>query len=163
MIQRVQSIFLLLVAISMIVMNFFPLWEKVDMDKGEKATLGTYELKYERFNEQTSDIEVVSQSGTYYIALLSVIAAALAAYSIFRYDNRLTQIKLGALNSLIIGGTLGVTVYFIFDAETLLLPQQQGNYLPGFYFTAAALFFNALANRFIRRDERLVRSADRIR
>lgn len=163
MIQRVQSIFLLGVALCLVVMNFLPLWEKLDLVNNEKLTLETYQLTHEKLNPTSNEIELVGQTDTYYIMILGLIAAGIALYSIFRYDNRLTQMKLGALNSLIIGGTLGVTVYFIFDAEKMLLPQMQGNYLPGFYFTAAALFFNALANRFIRRDERLVRSADRIR
>jgi len=39
----------------------------------------------------------------------------------------------------------------------------QGTFLPGFYAIIAALVCNALANRFIRRDEKLVRGSDRIR
>lgn len=163
MIQRIQSIFLAFVAVTMIVMNFFPLWEKLDLDKNERVSITTYEMVHERLLEASNVMETISSTATIYIAVLSILSAILAVYSLFQYKNRLTQIKLGALNSLLIGGSLGVAVYFIFEGEKVFQPLVQGNYLPGFYFTAAALFFNALANRFIRRDEQLVRSADRIR
>jgi hypothetical protein len=47
--------------------------------------------------------------------------------------------------------------------ESLLQPELQGNYLMGFYLPVVALLFNLLSNRFIRKDEMLVKSADRIR
>ena len=42
-------------------------------------------------------------------------------------------------------------------------PSDQGNFLTGFYAIIAALVLNALANRFIRRDEKLVRGSERLR
>ena len=43
-------------------------------------------------------------------------------------------------------------------------PDSMGQYmLPGFFLPAIAMVFNILANRFIRRDENLVRSVDRLR
>jgi hypothetical protein len=163
MVQRVQSIFLLLVAVTLIAMLFFPIWQKVDTVNKEKITLTPVELIHDKENPTNQEVEIVSKSGVYPIAGLAILAAIVAVFSIFKYENRLTQMKLGALNSLIIGGCLGCTVYFIFQAEEVFTAPVQGAYLPAFYFTAAALFFNLLANRFIRRDERLFRSADRIR
>ncbi|MEQ6120803.1 DUF4293 domain-containing protein [Reichenbachiella sp. MALMAid0571] len=163
MIQRIQSIFLLLVAVTMITMLFFPLWQKVDTDNKEKITLTAWEVVHDKANAETQEAEIISKSPVYPVAGLAVLAAIIAVFSIFKYENRLMQMKLGALNSLVIGACLGFAVYFIFDAEKVLPPLAPAAYLPGFYFSATALFFNALANRFIRRDENLVRSADRIR
>ena len=144
-------------------MLFFPLWEKVDLESNEKITLTALEIIHYAKDVETGEETILDQSATYPIAGMATLAAIVAGFSIFKYENRLTQMKLGALNSLIIGGSLGFAVYYIFDAEKLLPTTAIGSYLPGFYFTAAALFFNALANRFVRRDENLVRSADRIR
>ena len=163
MIQRIQSIFLLLVSATMVAMLFFPLWQKVDTENEEKVTLNAWEVVHDRSNAELQEGEIVSTSPVYPVAGLAILAAIVAVFSAFKYDNRLMQMKLGALNSLIIGGCLGFAVYFIFDAEKVLPPSAPVVYLPGFYFSAAALFFNALANRFIRRYENLVRSADRIR
>ncbi|MFY0651061.1 MAG: DUF4293 domain-containing protein [Cyclobacteriaceae bacterium] len=163
MIQRVQSIFLLLAAITMVAMLFFPLFQKVDTENKERITVSALNIVHDKQNSETEEPEVIKETPLYPIAGLSILAAAIALFSIFKYDNRLTQMKLGALNSLVIAAAMGVSVYYIFEVEKLLPPEAPVAYLPGFYFTAAALFFNALANRFIRRDEKLVRSADRIR
>jgi len=159
MLQRIQSIFLLLVALSMIVFVMFPLWKKVDTKKNEVA-----EMSATRFVHSSVDtVEVISEKNTIYIAVLALIAAGVAFYSISRHDNRLTQMKLGAMNSLIIGATLMLTFYHIWEIEKVLSPDTKGIYSYYFYAAIGALLFNMIANRFIRRDEKLVKSADRIR
>lgn len=160
MLQRVQTIFLTLVFISMITAVLSPLWQKFDSQTDGAVQLTAINLThYTNF----SDKEIQSQSWTFYIAMLALMAAGVAAYSVTRYNNRLTQIKLGALNSLIMGGSLILTIYFSFQGEKLFDADIKGAYLPGFYAIFAGLIFNVLANRFIRRDEQLVRSVDRIR
>ena len=160
MLQRVQTIFLTLVFIAMIVAVLSPLWQKFDSVTNGAIQLTAINLtQYEDFEKKV----VTSQSWTFYIALIALIAAGVAAYSATQYKKRLTQIKLGALNSLLMGGSLILTIYFSFQGEKMLEPEVKGAYLPGFYAIFVALIFNLLANRFIRRDERLVRSVDRIR
>jgi hypothetical protein len=61
------------------------------------------------------------------------------------------------------GGCLGMTYYYSTKGDQLLSHETIGDFQMGFYVIAAALFFNSLANRFIRKDDRLVKSADRIR
>lgn len=163
MIQRVQSVFLFLVAACMIAMLFFPIWNKVDNEKKEKVELTALKFSHTKLDIETEQIQVISEGQTFYIAVLAILAAGVAVYSISRYNNRLLQMKLGALNSLFMGGVMGLTVYHVYQAERLIAPMQQGNYLFAFYLGISALLFNLLSNRFIRRDEKLVRSADRIR
>lgn len=168
MLQRVQSIFLLLVAICMILMLFFPIWSKggTSDDQTEMIELNAFKQVYTSVDTMSADQESAMEEETVsriYIAILALIAAGVAVFSIFKYGNRLTQIKLGALNSLLMAGTLGLSLYFIMDAEKVVNPSVQGNYSLGFFMPIAALIFNMLANRFIRRDEKLVRSVDRIR
>lgn len=163
MLQRIQSILLFFAALCMIAIIFMPIWEKPDVQKNESVTLSALALTYEKVDIETQEVNILSEEWTGYIAILAALSALVAFYSIFRYDNRLFQIKLGALNSLLMGGAIGVSVYFSLQAESIILPQTRGDYLTGFYLGVAALLLNSMANRFIRKDERLVRSADRIR
>jgi hypothetical protein len=59
---------------------------------------------------------------------------------------------------------MGIVLYrTLYMGKSYGSPSDQGDYLLGFYALIAALIFNALANRFIRRDEKLVRGSDRLR
>ena len=162
MIQRIQSILLLLSAIAMGLMLFFPLWQKVSIDPPEEARLDAFHLSYDVLSPATGSKQSILKN-TFYIALLGSLSAVISLYSIFQYKNRLRQIQLGSLNSLLIGMTLGLLMYFVLKAETLLEPTRQGNYLLGFYLPLASLRCNFTANRFIRKDEKLIKSMDRIR
>ena len=162
MIQRVQSIFMFLAATAMIATTFLPLWEKADTATGKLATMTAFEVVLEQ-KTANDEMEVTS---TYNVTLISVgawLAAAVMLFSISRYKSRITQVKLNALFSLITAATLVGIFYYVIKANALLLPEKQGNYLLGFYLPIVAMMNNIIANRFIRKDEKLVRSADRIR
>ena len=87
----------------------------------------------------------------------------MAAFEIFQFRRRFTQLKLGMLNLLLIIATFGAAFHFSNLGETFLNPKLEGQFQPAFYLPTLALMLNLLANRFIRRDEQLVRSADRLR
>src|SRR5690606_11911633 len=126
MIQRIQSVFLFLVAASMACVLFLPIWFKQGSSK--TASLDAYKLII-------SGSEGAAEENTtaIIIAILAGIAALVALYSIFQYRNRLTQIKFGALNSLLIGGTLLTAYYFSNSADKVVESSQTGEYLSGFY------------------------------
>jgi glucan phosphoethanolaminetransferase (alkaline phosphatase superfamily) len=164
MIQRLQSLFLFGVGVTMIVMLFLPIWEKQDTEAGKIVTVDPYYFTLAQLNADGSTGEVISESGIFWIAGLCVLAALIAFTSLFSYKNRLTQMKLNALNSLVIVGAVGSMFYIIyFKGQPILNPQDQGDFLAGFYLPVVALFLNSIANRYIRKDEKLVRSVDRIR
>ena len=165
MIQRIQSIFLLLVAIAMGLMLAFDIWQKVDLEQEQAVVLNAYFLSHLQIEGaiDAAPANIIEQEATWYIAILASLTAVIAIYSIFRYDNRLTQMKLGALNSLLIGGTLAVCFYMAYQGQQMMAGPDPGEYLLGIYLPAVALVCNALANRFIKKDEALVRSADRFR
>ncbi|VXD20806.1 DUF4293 domain-containing protein [Marinoscillum sp. 108] len=162
MIQRIQSVFLFLVAAIMVTVLFLPIWNKLDLDAQEKVTLNAFKMVYSSYDE-AGEPTVMASVDTFWISALAILAAGIALFSIFQYKARLRQMKLGALNSLIMGGCLGMTYYYSTKGDQMLNPNTAGNFEIGFYIIAAALLFNSLANRFIRKDEKLVRSADRIR
>lgn len=162
MIQRIQSIFLALVAGCLIAMSFFPLWSKADMEAKESVKLTAQSMIKNALDESGAEI-VVEERSTIFIAIVALIAAGIAIYSIFQYKNRLTQMKLGALNALLMAATLGLTYWQSTEMTGMLNKVTHDSPLVGFMLIAAALVFNLSANRFIRKDEKLVKSMDRIR
>jgi drug/metabolite transporter (DMT)-like permease len=146
----------------MILSIIFPSWQKAGNQIGEVVTLNAVSLEY------VKDGAVASSTPTFYIAILAVFSALVAFYSLSQFKNRLKQIKLGALNSLLMAGVLGLILYFSRQGEDMLPQSNQtaagfDNYGVGFFLVIIAMICNILANRFIRRDENLVRSADRMR
>ncbi len=156
MIQRIQSVFLLLLALAMGSVLVLPLWHKVDPQSGQELTLSAFSLAFTGANPH-------SGGSTWPIAALAAASAALAVFEIFQFRNRFTQLKIGAVNMLLIVAVIGANFFYSTRGEILLNVKLEGAYQAGFYLPTLALLLNLLANRFIRADERLVRSMDRLR
>lgn len=157
MIQRIQTIFLFLIVLAMGVALANPIWEKAGARPPEMAYLTA--LQYTRQEGVTTYTDTV-----WYLALLIALVGLTAFYAIFQYRNRLTQTALCAVNALMLTAIMGIVLYrTLYAGKAWGNPADQGTFLLGFYAIIAALLFNALANRFIRRDEKLVRGADRLR
>ncbi|WP_207433794.1 DUF4293 domain-containing protein [Sabulibacter ruber] len=155
MIQRIQSVFLFLIVVAMVTMFFVPIWSKTNPADGQEYILNAYKL---------GPANGAATNNTIVIAILAGVAALIALYEIFQYKSRLTQMKLGLLNSLVMAALMGCAFYFSsYVGEDLVKTDQEGEYMSGFYFPAVGLLLNVLANRFIKRDEDLVRSMDRLR
>lgn len=162
MLQRVQSIFMFIASVAMIAMTFFPLWEKADHETSRLLTMTAFELTYEQQNE-AGDMTLVDTQNVILISIGAFLAAGVMLFSIFKYKSRMTQVKLNALFSLLVAITIVGAVYYSLKANELMNPEMPGSFLLGFYLPVVAMFNNFLANRFIRKDEALVKSADRIR
>ena len=158
MLQRIQTLLLAVVAIAMLATTALPIWEKSSAALNEKVTLTSYALEY--FKGTTS----VSSTNTMVIVILAIISACIAAFSITQYKKRMLQMTLGLINSILIAIVLGYTFYQVFKVGIPTFePENKGSYGTGFYATVLAMLCNMIANRFIRRDEMLVKSADRMR
>lgn len=157
MIQRVQSIFLFLVVAAMAVLLSFPIWIKTSANATESAYLTAFQLVHTK--NPTTFITPV-----YYIAILALLTACLSFFAVFKYRNRLLQMGLCAGNAILLTVTMGIVLYqTLTKGKEFFNPAEQGQYTYGFYALVAALIFNMLANRFIRRDERMVRESNRLR
>ena len=156
MIQRIQSVFLLLLALAMLSVLALPLWHKVD-------ALVNHELTLTAFSFQAQGFALPATGPVWLIGALAAASAAVAAFEIFQFRSRAKQLLLGSINLLLIVSTLGAMFYFANKGEQLLNLKLEGQFLMGFYLPTLALVLNLLANRFIRRDEQLVRSMDRLR
>jgi TRAP-type uncharacterized transport system fused permease subunit len=89
---------------------------------------------------------------------LNLIAALVAIYSLFRYDNRIVQIRLGILNAFVLAILLGSALYLL-----SIQRQKETRLLMDWLLLAVAFISNLLANRYISKDEESIKSADRIR
>jgi glucan phosphoethanolaminetransferase (alkaline phosphatase superfamily) len=151
-----------LAAVSMLAMTFLPLWQKADLETSRLITMNAYEIVFEQQTANGEMVLLASQS-VIIISIAAFIATGVMLLSIFKYKSRMTQVKLNALFSLLSASTIVGIVYYSLKGNALMLPEIQGTFLLGFYLPIVAMFNNFLANRFIRKDEALVKSADRIR
>ncbi len=161
MLQRIQSIFLVGVVICMTLTPFFDIWSRINQDQSEEIILTA--ISVDRIQIINEVAILVDSQQVIYLIILSTLVSIVAVYSIFRYDNRLTQMKLGAINSLIMAALLGGVMYNIYTQKSLMEVTDQEYYGISFYVIIVALLLNIAANRFIRRDEKTVREADRLR
>jgi hypothetical protein len=164
MIQRVQTLFLLGMIICMAMLFVFQIWEKSNPESGMRYTLDAfYWQEMAQDSNGSESWKVVSSKQTMYLAGLAAVSCLVALFSIFKYKNRLAQLKLGALNAFVIMAYVATATYLIYTGEKEIGYDARGVFKPGYFLPLAALLFNSLANRFIKKDEKLVRSVDRIR
>jgi glucan phosphoethanolaminetransferase (alkaline phosphatase superfamily) len=158
MIQRIQTIFLFLVAVAMGVTIGTTLWTQDITDTGQTWSLSAFALS----NVDSSN-EAIQSTSKWYLASLAALIGLLAVISIFQYKNRAKQMMLNMINSLLMVG-LVATIFFTTNGLNESLGMEvAGSYKAGFWAILVAMVMNMLANRFIRKDEALVRSVDRIR
>jgi len=158
MIQRVQTIFLFLVAVAMGITLSMELWQQVAVDSGESFSLTA--LFLEKYN---SSGEVILSESKWYIAALASFVGFLAIISIFQFRNRGRQMMLNMVNSLLMVGLVATIFITTNRINSEIASSASGNYKLGFWVILVAMVCNMLANRFIKKDEALVRSVDRIR
>tara|TARA_R110002124_G_scaffold235654_2_gene400942 strand:+ start:119 stop:595 length:477 start_codon:yes stop_codon:yes gene_type:complete len=158
MLQRIQTIFLALVIIGMGVFLSFPIWFKIAAAGDQQADLTALKLTHQ-LNEVQSNVQP-----TYYLLVLALLVAGVAAYALFQYKNRVLQSALCAVNSILMTIIIGVVIYFTYYTTAKLFdPELPGQYGMGFYGLVASMLSNVFANRFIRRDERIVQQSSRLR
>ncbi len=162
MIQRIQSVFLAITIIGMVLLCTMPLWEKKNASTNNIAQLSALQLTIGQADSISNGN--AAQTPIFTIISFAILAIILTAFSLFSYKNRKMQMLLGAIISMVIAITLGFVFYYIFTKGMPAFdPTFAGDYGIGFYAGGVALLSNMIANRFIRRDENLVRSADRMR
>ncbi len=135
MLQRPQTIFLVLSALSSLAVYFTPVYDKAMQDP--QLWIG------------------------YGLAIGLVIAIILSVFSIFKYSDRKNQIKWTKVAMLFQLAGIGFAVGVLFSLGGIgmyLWDEALGSGL-----ALVGLFFQGLAIRFIKKDLELVRSIDRIR
>lgn len=153
--QRIQTVFLLLAVISLIASLLFPIWVHETIGQSHKLFAFHYSIV-----GQSGDMISTDYMPYCLTAILAIASITIAILSIGKYRDRLLQMKLGALNSLFLAGTIAAA--FIFS-NNLTEEFHGGKFGLGLWLPGVAVLCNLLANRFIRRDEKLVRDSNRLR
>ena len=144
MIQRIQSVYLLLATlISGGLIFVFNLW--VD-------ELGNKFFVIDSFN--TGNVLLVTMS------VLFFVSAILSGITIFIFKNRQLQFVLGRLTILINFFLLGILVYFSQNLSGEIQVSEKGI---GLLIPIFTVFLVVMANKAIKKDEELVKSVDRLR
>lgn len=144
MIQRIQTLYLLLVAIISGGLIFvFNLWTVT----GEKQ-------------EFVMDLFSKSEITFKLIPIAFLVSSLIALISIFNFKKRQLQFVLGRIIVLINLFLLGLLIYLslTLPGEAAVSKKGIGMFLP-----VVAILFAVLANKAIKRDEDLVKSVDRLR
>jgi glucan phosphoethanolaminetransferase (alkaline phosphatase superfamily) len=146
MIQRIQSLYLLLAAAAGTATWFLNLW---------KATLSNNTVSY--FNAQSS----------YLVFVVYMIIVLLALICIFLYKNRKLQFRLTVVNILLAVAAIALQYFKVQDHANKLVASGvnivSATYLPGAFLPVLILIFLYLAARGIYKDEKLIKSLDRLR
>jgi hypothetical protein len=153
--QRIQTVFLVIAIVSLLGAILFPIWVHQD----------SIEQVHKLFAFHYTKTAVSGESETQYFpyvftAVLAVAAITIAFIEIGKYRDRVLQMKLGALNSLFLAGMILCAYIF---SNGLAKTFQGGQYSLGLWLPGIAVVCNLLANRFIRRDEKIVRDSNRLR
>jgi energy-coupling factor transporter transmembrane protein EcfT len=152
--QRIQTVFLVIVIASLVTTIFLPIW-------GYQESSGKIHELYPLHYTVTENGVRTTVYFPYSVTAMLVFASlTLAIISIRKYKQRVVQMKLGALNSLFLAGVILSAVLF---ANQFIKTYQDGKYGLGLWLPGVAVIFNLIANRLIRRDERLVRDSERLR
>ena len=136
MLQRVQTIFLFGVSLTMGMAMAYYIWGEANAEQTKGIVFSAFDMQIIDFGAGTvdrSDDVVLEKSSTWYLAALAIGAAVISIISVLQFKNRLTQMKLGALNSMLMVTYLGICFYKVNGFETLINPENQGNFQLGFF------------------------------
>lgn len=159
-IQRIQTVYFVLAAIFCGLTFLFDLYEG-------SAVGGTVSVVVKTMATEVSLAGGTLQKQPHYglivVAALNTVFPLLVA---LLYNNRMLQARLTSIAMILFIGQVVLGFYRINEAQdgplgdVLELDQQ---YLPGYFLPLAAILLLMLARRAIMKDEKLVRSANRLR
>jgi hypothetical protein len=152
MLQRIQTLYLLIIAVLTGVMLFMPL---AVLQTEEKFSFGVFGV-----NTVAPDPELVYP--TWGLFVLVALITLLALVTVFFYKRRMLQIRFCIFNAILMLGFYGFFAYLIY-----VMKQQLGDLSVTIRFALSFPLINLvldyLAIRNIGADEVLVRSLDRLR
>lgn len=148
--QRIQTLYLIIVAVLMVLFAFSDIFILSSTD-GKALILDAWTLR--DLSTQTS------QAGVWGLGVLAILAGVLAVSIIFIYRNRVLQARLSTLNALLLVGLIGLMGYAGYTTSAGLSL--------GFKFAIAypliAVILQVMTIRAIWLDEALVRTSQRLR
>jgi len=158
MIQRIQTLYLSLAFIAIALLFAFPLAQFF-------SDHGAYVFSVTGLKNMVPG-EPKTFNPLIFLPLIIVAMgiALLVLFTIFQYKKRQMQVKLTSIGVLLsIALIMGIFFLYIpmIEKKVTIVPDYSKAF--GIYLPLVALVFIVMANRAIKRDEKLVRSADRLR
>lgn len=153
MLQRIQTVYLLLVVALMITTLFLPL---------AVLTAGDVIYAFDATGMRTMLEQSELVYPTWGLFALTAAISLIALVTIFLFKNRILQIRLCVFNAFLMLGFYGLFAFFVwtFKGE---MPEAVLGLKFGLALPAVSLILDYLAIRNIGADEALVRSLDRLR
>lgn len=166
MIQRIQTVYLMLV----LILSFVGLISTI----GEWTVADAVVAHFSNFTfgAEGAYKQLDTTSGPWCLGVLLILVMLLTTLSILLFRKRLRQLRLTIFSTILLVGYVAAyavfTYYYQLNLEQLV-PESTVRLTPTFHIKFVAIFpvlsiiFNCLAIQGIRKDEALVRSLDRIR
>ncbi len=157
MIQRIQTVYLAIAAIALAVAFFFPVMSFIN--EGQIWL----EVYLKGFQDNSAPSLGLNKLMLLPLQLLNVIVIIMAGLAIFLYKNRKLQMRVVRLGIVMILVVVALVFFYygnILGKATLTIPDFNHT---GIYLILGSLVMFVLANRSIQKDDKLVRSADRLR
>lgn len=152
MIQRIQTIYLLVITILTGIVLFLPSADFYSLHNG------VFELNYKGLVEESGELI----TSTWTLTLLTAVILVLSFISIFFYKKRILQIRLIVFNIVLMIGYYALLAYWIFKIKASLEGTDVSLSLIS-SFPLVNIILSYLAIRAIGKDEALIRSLDRLR
>lgn len=160
MIQRIQTVYLLLVVALGITLCFVPVVQFVSPE--DAAVVRAWELTAFGMNETTvNELPAIQLNGLWGLLLASVLIPVLAMVDIFLYKKRLLQARLNIFSIMLCLGYYGVLAIYVYLAKMVM--GAEWYILPWAAIPLVCLVLTIMATRRILKDEAMVRAADRLR
>ena len=149
MIQRIQTVYLLVVAILMVVMMSLPVGSFVAADY--TATVFN--------NLSLVDPDVTAEYAPWAMFAILMVSAVVTLGTIFLYKKRMLQIRLTIFNIILLLGYYGTLVTFVF------MLKGENSFTPSWtvILPLISIILDWLAIRAIGKDEMLVKAYERLR
>lgn len=176
MIQRIQTVFLILAVGLNVTVLFLPLGAAFDTDQQDATVeLNGSSIHQEGFNSEDpfgpdgGFIDKTLGPGDNTMLLVHVILVVLVSVFllgvIFLYNNRPRQMKLAYAGIVMIMIQVVVAALLFMQLPDMLGDSQEFRHdiAFGFFFPVGAILLTLLAARRIRKDENLIRNSDRLR
>lgn len=150
MIQRIQSVYLLLVAVLGCIVATCPLFELFSSEKGvfESYVIGAFQNGENLY-------------GTWPLMAICVLNILISLLALFMFKNRILQIRLSTFNILLYIGFYCMLAFYVY-AEKESFGASFSLKIP-FILPLFSIILTFLAIKGIRKDEEVIRSLDRIR
>ncbi len=156
MIQRVQSVYLLLVTVIMSFLIVSPYASMIDADN-QNLVFKTHAIVIE-----TSNGEPQNYKSTVAVISLVLLTSIISFVCIFLYNRRLIQIRICILNTILLIVLLSIMFLYYVITRNNLNPTDHSFGISAI-FPLIGVVLTIMAYRAIRHDDMLVNSFDRLR